>query len=202
LARVLVIGALAGVASPVRASDAFAPALLAPCVTTVLDGALEEPPAPSPTRTTVPPPPRPTPEQLRARITKEEIEDLIELMTKLKHPEAGPPARRIHPERLEVILDDVKALVVAMHAREASERLGSSRVRSKSARDWFNAGYSQIESCVLGRFENRGGVEAYRQSLELVKNNRAALEELMREFRKVPLPRPSRPGGGRPPASP
>lgn len=107
--------------------------------------------------------------------------DVVELIATLEAANGGattaPVATHLPADRLRVVLDDVTALLVAVEAREAAQRpTGRTSVES---RKWLDAQVARIQTCVAGRYQDRGGEPAYRGSVALLEKHRAKLEPLL-----------------------
>lgn len=117
----------------------------------------------------------------RKPMNEREVLQLIETLEAAQGQKAGGPSKveRSSADRLRVVLDDATALLVVMHVQEDAKRFETDRHRRSEAVQWVEGRFAGIQTCVSGRFDDRGGEPAYRQSLALVEKHRAKLEPLV-----------------------
>jgi hypothetical protein len=114
-------------------------------------------------------------------LAEAEVRDLIESLGALKAQKAPGRQVRTPKARLRVVLDDVTALMVEVHAQETSKQLAGASGLGPEALKWTEETFARIRGCVAGRFEGRGP-DAYRESATLVEKYRAQLEPLVLEM--------------------
>lgn len=107
---------------------------------------------------------------------------MIRALEAMKSKKAPPPRDSIAPDRLRLLLDDMTALIVVLHARDTVKELPRAEGLPPEARQWMEGELSRLQGCAPGRFEGRGGEAAYGQSLALAERYRAKLEPLILEL--------------------
>jgi hypothetical protein len=125
-------------------------------------------------------------ETLRKPVSERELLELIETLQAATGSTADRPSKRAlgSPDRLRVVLDDVTALLVSVHARESRKQLDTAGRSGVEVRQWLEGQVAAVESCVSGRFEGRGGAAAHQASLALVEKHRSKLEPLVLGLRQ------------------
>jgi hypothetical protein len=113
-----------------------------------------------------------------------------------KGPDGGPSSPGLSINRVGVLLGDVLGALADIHAQEMARELGRANL-APPTRKWMEGAFRSMQQCGPQRFEGRGGMAAYRQTLGLVQKYRTTLEPLVLETTRLfPIGKP-RPAGGR-----
>jgi hypothetical protein len=138
---------------------------------------------------------RPIPEPLRPAPTERELREIIHV---LGRAEAESPARILGNQRLPsptidrmgMLVGDVRAIMAATDARESLKRIEAIPGIPARTRAWMKAQVSAIQACAQGRFVERGGDRALRQTEDLVEKLRDELgPTVFRPLRRPPPPK-------------
>lgn len=132
-------------------------------------------------------PPQPSPDMKRP-ISEEELKALIEALepVPLKGGEgiairaAAEGKSPLPPDRFGVVVGDAVTLLAMLHARETLEVLGKGRLTPEQRRT-LTQDFRRVIGCGEARFASRGGAGAVKTSLELVRQHRGQLEQLLLE---------------------
>jgi hypothetical protein len=138
---------------------------------------------------------RPLPDQVRPAPTERELREIIQV---LRRPDAEAPARILSNERLPsptiermgVLVGDVRAIMVAADARESLKRIENAAGVPPRIREWLKRQVSAIQTCVEGRFVDRGGEPVLRKTEDLVEKLRDELGPAVFRALRRPLPPP------------
>lgn len=78
--------------------------------------------------------------------------------------------------RPNVVIGDVSALLMEIHARDLATKVRADRTLPDQARRWTEAAISMMNGCVERRFAGRGGAPAHDRALAIVEKYRKPLE--------------------------
>ncbi len=134
---------------------------------------------------------------------RKEVKALIQLLkyTSLEEKKgfrlSAEGRKRFSIERMGVLMQDITALLARIHLEETLAALKKIPDADKGAIEWGTQVSEALDLCSRQRYEGFGGDPAFRESLDIVMDNRAVLEELLLES-KLPVTGAGAPGGGRP----
>jgi hypothetical protein len=177
MVAILAAASLAGAAGIAQAHERPSPVespALEPCiVSTAFASEDADPLQPPPDRDLMRPPSDQEMQQLLRALEPVPLRDGQGLAIRAATEETMP----LKPDRFGVLIGDALSLLASLHARESLDDLRGIRGIDPQTQRAFERDLNLMINCGERRFAERGGAQAMRQTLELVRKYRGDLEK-------------------------
>lgn len=122
-----------------------------------------------------------------------DVRSMARLLETIADPERAPAAiaalaggEPFSLPRFSIVLEDVRSVLIGLHARESLDILGNTPGVPDDLRAWMESSFQSMMLCPPTRFSDRGGIDAYQSTLSIVQSHRRNLEPFLFQAQRDP----------------